>query len=38
MPELEVCVYCKKPISPEDNYVKAEPAAPETFGEVIIQR
>jgi hypothetical protein len=27
MPELELCVYCKKPIKPDDLYVKTEPAA-----------
>jgi hypothetical protein len=39
-PELELCVYCKKPIKPGDDYVPVEPAAQEShdFGKPIYQK
>ena len=35
MPELELCVYCRLPIKPEDDSVKVPPAPqePRQFGE-----
>ena len=35
MPELELCVYCRLPIKPEENSVKVPPAPqePRQFGE-----
>lgn len=40
MPELELCVFCKKPIKPGDEYVPVEPAAqdPHRFGEPVYER
>lgn len=41
VPELSLCVYCKKPINPEvDLYVKAEPAAQDSreFGKPIVEQ
>jgi hypothetical protein len=37
MPELELCVYCKKPIKPDDQYVETKPAAQDSkdFGKPI---
>jgi hypothetical protein len=30
MPELEICAYCKKAIKADDDFVKVEPAAPDS--------
>ncbi len=40
MAELELCVYCKRPIKTEDGFVKVEPAAqePRDFGKPIYQK
>lgn len=40
MPELEICVYCKKPIKRGDDYVPVEPAAQEShdFGKPSYQK
>ena len=37
MAKLEICIYCKKPIGPADDYVLLPPAPPESggFGEVL---
>jgi hypothetical protein len=36
MAKLEICIYCKKPINPADDYVSLPPAPAESgaFGEV----
>lgn len=40
MPELELCAYCEKPIKPEHNSVKVEPAAQDSrdFGKPIYEQ
>lgn len=40
MAKLEICIYCKKPIGPDDDYVRLPPAPPESgrFGEVLYEQ